>query len=131
MERKLYYTVYVYPPENVVDNENVTLHFKVEKVSMTGLSGDSKDLVKMDVMGDLDADQTTAYTNLTPPVKYRDMYLRRVVSSEDVVTQKLDVMPGFRLSWWYTGAEVTPDSNYKEKEMTKQFVRCKIISNLN
>ena len=41
----------------------------------------------------------------------------------DVETQKLDVMPGFRFSWWYSGAEVTPDNKYKDEEITKQFVR--------
>ena len=51
------------------------------------------------------------------------MYLSRDLTSEEVKTQKLDVMPGFRFSWWYLGTEVTPDNKYKDKEMTQQFVR--------
>ena len=70
MERKIWYSVYVYPPESVRDNENVTLHLKVEKVSLTELARGSKDRVYMQGLGVLDADQTTAYTNFTPPVRY-------------------------------------------------------------
>ncbi len=121
VERKLYYQVNVYPPESVLNNENVTLHFKVEKVSMTGL--DSMDTANIEGLGDLDADQKTAYTNFTPPIYFRSMSLYRRVSSEGVETQKLDVMPGFKFSWWYSGAEVTPDNRYNDDEITKQFVR--------
>ena len=49
----------------------------------------------------------------------------RDVTSEDIELLQLDVMPGFRLSWWYTGAEVTPapDHKYKDEEITKHLVR--------
>ena len=70
----------------------------------------------------LEANQTTAYRNFTPGyIEY--ISLIRDVSSEDVRTQKLDVMPGFKFTWWYTGAEVTPVSKFKDDEMTKHFVR--------
>ena len=90
---------------------------------MTGLASGSEDRVKMEGLGYLDADQTTAYTNFTPPGLTKFIKLSRYVSSEDVETQRLNFMPGFRLTWWYSGAEVTPDNKYKEEEMTKQFVR--------
>ena len=125
VERKNRYTVKVYPPESFRDNENVTLHFKLEKVSMTGLASNSKDTVDTDFTF-VDADKTTTYNNFTPPADeygYKYMRLSRDVSSEDVETQRLDVMPGFRVSWWYSGAEVTPWNKYKDKEITKQFVR--------
>ena len=123
VERELSYQVNVYPPVSVWDNKNVTLHFKMEKVSMTGLASGSEDKVNIEG-NDLVADQTTAYTNFTPPSEYgRYMSLVRDVSSDDVETQRLDVMPGFRFSWWYSGAEVTPDNKYKDNEMNKHFVR--------
>ena len=71
----------------------------------------------------LGANQTTAYANFTPPGDYRHMRLFRDVSSEDVETQKLDMMPGFRFTWWYSGTEVTPDNKFKDENITKQFVR--------
>ena len=124
VERKLWYNVYVWPPESVRNNENVTLHLKVEKLSMTGLPSGSKDEVYMDAY--LDAEQTTVYKNFTPPVFRRYMTLQRDVSYKDVETQKLDLMPGFRISWWYSGEEFTPDNKYKDNWMTKKFVRLEI-----
>ena len=102
----------------------MTLHFKVEKISLTGLTIGSIDTVMVDFT-DLDADQTTAYTNFTPPGPgyLKSMSLSRDASSKDFETQKLKLMPGFRISWWYSGGEVTPDNKYKDEEMTKQFVR--------
>ena len=92
---------------------------------MTGLAKDrdSKDRVRVEGLGNLDADQTIFNTNSTPPAQNIYISFTRDVSSEDVETQKLDVMPGFRSSWWYTGAEVTPDPFVKDKAITKQFLR--------
>ena len=69
------------------------------------------------------ADQTT-YVNYTPP-KYFSRYIRvsRSVSSEDVEEQKLSLMPGFRLTWWYAGEEVSLVRKYKDDKWNKQFVR--------
>ena len=129
VDRKISYNVYVYPPESIKFNENVTMHLSLEKVSLKGLTADSRLQVSMSGCGYLDADQTTTYTNFTPPetnydyYDYKNVVFNRDVSSEDVEQVMLDVMPGFRLSWWYTGAEVTPDRRYKDYEMTKHFVR--------
>ena len=124
VERKLTYNIRIEPPRSVKYNENVTLHYKVEKVTMTGLSSlGSTDRVKMNGHFIAD-DQTTAYTNFTPPdLQYKAIALIRDVSFEDVEAQKMDVMPGFRFSWWYTGEKVTPDKKYKDSTKTKQYVR--------
>ena len=106
-------------PDNVQSNDNVTLHFKLEKMSLTGL-------VYMDGLGYLADDKTNAYTNFTPPghtSRDYDIFFLQRVSSEVVEQQNLDLMPGFRFSWWYTGAEVTPDPIYKHDEISKYFVR--------
>ena len=121
VEGKVWYSVSVYPPESVRDNENVTLHLKLDKISMRGLAPGSKDRVEMN-FNDLDADETTTYKNFTPP-RYNYLRLLRDVSAEDINKQKLDMMPGFRFTWWYTGTKVTPDKKYKNEEITKQFVR--------
>ena len=136
VEWKLYYQVRVYPPASVFENENVSLHFKVEKVSMTGLGmkhdNKKKETVLMGnglTFTDLDADQTIAYRNFTPSqdklniFKNYYSYLSRDVSYADVETQNLDLMPGLRFTWWYTGSEVTPVNKYKDEDITKLFVR--------
>ena len=123
VERKLLYTVYVYLPESVMGNENVTLHFKVEKISMTRLAEGRWDTLDMGE-NTLNSDQSIAYTNFTPPGEFwRSNQLSRDVSLEDVETQRLDLMPGFRFRWWYTGAEATPDKTFEDDEISKQFVR--------
>ena len=108
VEKQLYYSVSVFPPESVQNNDNVTLHLSVEKVSMTELLRDNEDTINFSWGDTLDTDQTTAYENYRPPGLGATVQLTRYVSSEDVDSQKLNVMPGFRLRcWWYTGAEVS------------------------
>ena len=52
-----------------------------------------------------------------------NVYEQKFSLPDDVDTQKLNVMPSFRFTWWYSGDEVTPDNKHKDYEMTKQFVR--------
>ena len=123
VERYLRYVVQVYPPESVKDNDNLTLHFKLDKLSMTGLvrSRNERFLVKRHPVG---ADQTSLYTNLSmDPYGSKRIELARDVSAEEVEAQKLVGMPGFRFSWWYTGIKVIPDHKYKYSKNTRQFVR--------
>ena len=92
---------------------------------MTGLASDSWDDFQIEY-NDIDARLTTAYGKFTPPgefSQYRSMKLLRDVSSEDVETQELNVMPGFKFSWWYNGAEVTINNIFKVEKMNQQFVR--------
>ena len=122
MEREIEYWVTVHPPENVQYNWNVTLHFKVEKASM--MAGESGwDDVFIQVFGYMSVDSTTAYTNFTPPGHYRNIRLTRKISYENVKKQKLDKMPGFRFTWWYSGEEVIPEKKFKDEENNKNFVR--------
>ena len=89
---------------------------------MTELARGSRDRARLHSR-DIDAFLTTAYRNFTPPRFQRKFELFRDVSSEDVDKMELEMMPGFRFSWWYTGAEVTPDPKYKDEQITKHFVR--------
>ena len=126
VERTLLYRVIVQPPESIWNNKNVTLHLKIEKVSMTGLASDSWDRVRIEYT-DLDSGLTTANKNFTPPgYEGREIRLTRDVTSDEIETQKLDVMPGFRISWWYSGVKIIPQKHRqteRAREMTKQFVR--------
>ena len=127
VERKLEYGVRISLPPNAKENENVTLHFIVEKVSMnmTGLAKGSWDSFSLP-NGRLDADQTTAYANFTAPAKSKSIMLSRKMSSEDVEAQKLAVMPGFRLTWWFSGREMAPHAEFKDNyysKLNKHFTR--------
>ena len=66
----------------------MTLHFKIEKISMTELRSGSKDYVKVLGLGMLDANQTTVYTNFTPPPWEAWLQLGRDVKTNDLMTMK-------------------------------------------
>ena len=123
VERKVNYRIFVDSPQSVRKNRNVTLHFKLEQISMSG--GSIIDKITNSKLGILPNDMTTAKANSTPPDTKLSMSLHRIVSNDDLNTLKLDLMPGFRFSWWYTstGMEVLPEQTYKDEEMNKNFKR--------
>ena len=82
---------------------------------------ESTDHVFIHTFGYMSAESTTAYTNFTPPTFYRNIRLTRKISYENVKKQKLDKMPGFRFSWWYSGEEVIPEQKFKDEENNKNF----------
>ena len=57
-----------------------------------------------------------------------DIILQRDVSKADIEHLKLDVMPGFRISWWYTDPEVTSENLYSDNERNEQFNRWVLIN---
>ena len=125
VETHLYYTVKVFLPDSVRNNPNVSLHFDIEKLSMKdlpsggintfGLSG-SRFLIF------IDDDITHVSQNYTPLANTIPSYyieIRRKVFPRDVTQQKLQMMPGFRLTWHYSGMKVESEARY----VNKAFVR--------
>ena len=115
VETSFAYLVHVYPPARVINNTNITLHFDVGKILL-------KDLTQG--MDRLNVEWRSK--NYTPPTKdrYDIQHLRNVVWA-DVKKQKLDLMPGVRITWHYSGMEVKPDSKYynEDSTRTKAFIR--------
>ena len=136
VEKKINYQVQIHAPESVSKSKNSTLHIKIEKVQIKGLKSSSKDRFSMD---SISSENTTFYRTFSPPTPngYRYISLNREIDSEDLKTVKMDMMPGFKLSWWYTGAELKPERKYLNTALnqTKLFIRqiCKMrrISLLN
>ena len=117
------YHVYIYPPESVKDNTNLTLHIEVERVP---LETDETDRLRFSGMADyFNANVTRITENFTP--RDHDGFIKlsasRGVYKEDVRSQKLTVMPGFRLRWHYSGIEMEPQAKYCNTSETKTFVR--------
>ena len=75
VEKRLTYSIHVVL-ESVKKNRNVTLHFKVEKVSMTGLARGSTEYLSFDNRK-IGTNLTSAYRNLTPPYFMRKFKLFR------------------------------------------------------
>ena len=130
IERKMYYRVTVYMPQNVINNENVTLHSKVEKVSMTGLKIGHKDDIEMDGFEDaLEAEQKVAYKTFNPPTEdplldYIYVKHSRDISHEDIRVNGLtmNLMPGFEFKWNYSGIEDIPESKFSFIIFNRLFV---------
>ena len=124
VERNVYYQVFVYPPEKDSNSNNVTLHFNLEKLSMTGLST-GYDNTGMD-SDTIEAELTSIFSNFTPPgASNRSIFLSRSnINEEDVRNSELEAMPGFRLSWYYTGLDdnVSPDPKFSDSEENQLFV---------
>ena len=117
VENKVYYQVNVFPSESIRNNPNVTLHFKLEKLSITGMAYGHDDI---NVDGNaLDEGLTSTLFNFTPPAPLpaphdvRSMRLFRNIPEYDIMISEMNRMPGFRLSWFYTGTGVGDIDKYK------------------
>ena len=123
VETKLNYYVEIYPPVSVRNNPRVTLHIYIENISMRNISSGQDNFTFDD--GWTEADIINRF-NFTPPSSYHySMRLKRNVSLEEVRSQSLDQMPGFRVSWYYSGMEeeVQQVAKYKEYATIRAFVR--------
>ena len=120
VERKVDYQVLIFPPESVRNNSNVTLHLNLEKVSMTDLSN-GWDKTKVFPGSYLDAGLTSASFNFTPPGVARVLLNRDQIVEKDLTNIELESMPGFQLSWYYTGLgdNMTPDSKFSGLQPTQ------------
>ena len=116
-----YYGVQLETLEHIREDQNVTLHIEIEKISIKELStGDSS----FNFEENLDVDVTHVIKNFTPPEQYSySVTSIRKVSREDVLKQKLQLMPGFRISWYYTGIATQPIFKYSDYGITPAFVR--------
>ena len=115
---KVYYPVTIIPPENFILDENITLHIKVEIVRLGG-DGGGKIFV---LPGFYVLELNDAYFNVSPPVKYSFQYSREI-SSEELSKVKMDIMPGFRVSWHYTsnnGTELEDKTRNISRMMPKE-----------
>ena len=118
------YHVNVYPPVSVRNNPDVTLHFKLEKVSMTGMSNGWDYVV---VEGDhLDAGLSSVKYDFNPPAKDGEemrwiALTRKNITEEDLKTMNIESMPGFKLSWYYTGLGDEIPSNVAVKREAQLF----------
>ena len=107
-------------------NENLTLHLEIEKISLQNLSTGFDELFLTDGNG------VAAYTDHivrkdhTAEIIAKEPYVnfkRSKVRMKDVMKQKLKIMPGFRLTWYYTGMESPLKPSFSNLEFMPTFVR--------
>ena len=123
VEINVLYRVQIYPPKLVRNNSNVTLHLDIETNIMTDLSTGASDKVnKIPGVSYRKDGLTHISRNCTPP-KSKSYYIQiiRNVSPDDAMKQKLKLMPGFKITWYYSGIEVEPE--IFRHAVTNAFVR--------
>ena len=126
VELNLRYSVTIITPQSIRNNPNVTLHIDIEKISMEE-SNSYTDILYWKRPGEDDDDTIIInqdifnfHKSFTPVGPGFVLKLWRDISRENVRIQDLDFMPGFRITWHYTGFNVEP---MKQKNALKPFIR--------
>ena len=120
-------------------NKNVTLHVNVDTLTMrkeAKIYNGQQQVIDWVRIANGTTRQTCyncKYTNLettnfsktyNPPGSYEKIfYTDRSVSMKDVSKQILTLMPGFKLSWYYSGMKVESYPYYAGYFSTKLFIR--------
>ena len=124
----------IHPPQSVLAEQDVTLHFELEKVSMRNIIG-GFEKYEEDNGSSIHPFSNNIYRNYSPPADYdeimrefRILNFERLVPIEDLKKMEMPVMPGFKLKWHYTwglAGEVQPDpkQHNDNNHVTKSFVR--------
>ena len=133
VENNQAYSIKVYPAQSIRYNENITLHIKLEKLSLPLSVG--HDAI---VLSDKNESKQSGFkteglaVNLlektyTPPTSQNSLdhkliKTKRMVSDYQISEANLKQMPGFRLSWYYTGLDFQPDPLH-DTQTNKDFIR--------
>ena len=123
---KLSIDVHILP--SAQSNPNITLIFEVEKMSIKNLSK-GKEQFLFDGRK-IKADVRKFSQNFTSPynsINRIDISLERSVPEKETRRLKLNLMPGIKITWYYTGGEVEPFAEYYDMVFlsmnTREFVR--------
>ena len=131
VDRDIHFLGSVFPPTIIIDDKNVTLHLEIKKVLLNELSS-GYDLLFLG--SDLIHDDTESITkNYTPPISIGypysiDLSFARQLEIEELLKIARSVMPGFKLSWYYThlnSEEKIESEDYymKREKLSKIFSR--------
>ena len=112
-----------YSNDDNYKESNVTLHIKIAKISMKDLSG--MDILVVDDRYYPGPEVKNTSYNITEffGESFVPTKLERDVSLEDVKRQRLVQMPGFKVTWYYSGLKVGPETEYGIYPRTMAFVR--------
>ena len=100
IEKDFRFRVSITPPEKHVDNKNVTLFVKVEKNLLKGFDS-------------LFTRNDKLTTSISPPNSNHWVIYQRKISKDGINDINMELMPGFRLEWYYN-EELVPDQTNTE-----------------
>ena len=119
VQRVVTFLFKIFPPKTV--DQNVTLQFEIKKLQVPLDSIGTQDMYESSD-GRLDLYQSNFHLNFAPPFsQYKFIKLSRNFFETDILSAKINIMPGFKFKWYYTG-NVQPHAKYKNDEKTKQFI---------
>ena len=87
--------LHIFPPTKDQYNENVTLEIKVENNMIHGVDN------FFDFFDTFHAHNTSFTRKFNPPKSKQWFQLYRKIPKNDLNELKLDVIPGFRIKWYY------------------------------
>ena len=117
LDKQAEHEIMLYCPDDIMEDPNVTLHVKFEQTPGFNHSIEDDEHSTYE----FDSNNTLAFS----PIEY-DKYLfiiERNIKDEDLGKMYLHSMPGFQLSWYFSGVEVKPEELYDPLDRTKQFIR--------
>ena len=122
VQRTVTFLFKVFPPKTVGIDQNATLHFEIEKLQVPLDSIGTQDMYESSD-GNLDLYESKFHLNFTPPFsQYKFIKLSRKFFESDILSGKINIMPGFKFKWYYTG-NVQPQAKFQNDEKTVQFIR--------
>ena len=113
------YVISISPPENIRESSDVTLHVETEKVSMAE-SGSDKFFVEQAL---INANIQNYTKQFSPPQYAKEVKLQRQVTREDVANMDMELMPGFKVKWFYSGQDVESQAYYTSSDSNDQNTR--------
>ena len=127
IDLNLRFSLIITTPPLAQSNENVTLYYEMEKISLQDLSS-GLELYYFDGYGYLKQEDKYITVNITAPKKSYYVNLdRKKVQEEDLKTMKVNLMPGFKIKWSYENKEMKGKDEYSKWGNTVEFVK---LSNL-
>ena len=128
VEKRIYYRIEVVPADNIRSDPNISLHFEIERITMTDLSTGKDDFyLPWEASWDIPADQNIVKYETQPKDNSYTLVLSRSVTEEELAKQKLSFMPGFNFTWYFSGIEVDKNLNYTNKYIGLDVHRKRII----
>ena len=132
IESELSCNMYFEVPDIYRDNINITFHLRIEKNSMKDLSSGHDKFTYSSIVAynseqiELDEDMNNFERNLSPPSNFLRFETDRKVAKEDIENLEMKLMPGFKVSWFYTnssGQIEDPVPKPRRDTANKMFVR--------
>ena len=116
----LFIEIHMYPPAEIIKNENYTLTIEIEK-NMLDVDDGGKDIITIGIKM-LDSNKNYIIHNITGPLEDNYVRIQRSITNKNIKASKLETMPGFKVKWSYN-TEVISKKLSQSYPLTVQFKR--------